>query len=106
MDVYDYSKDHIHYLFHGSRNENIWGLITEGQNLYPKAHITGKMFGYGLYYANRAKKSINYTSLKDSYWANGNSDVGYLAVYKVLYKNTELFLRTCRGIFWQCTYKH
>ena len=87
MDDYDYSKDHIHYLFHGSRNENIWGLITEGQNLYPKAHITGKMFGYGLYYANRAKKSINYTSLKDSYWANGNSDVGYLAVYKVLYKN-------------------
>lgn len=61
--------------------------MSNGLNLNPKAQITGKMFGYGLYFATRAKKSINYTSLNGSYWTNGNSRNGYLAVYKVAYKN-------------------
>lgn len=29
---------------------------------------------------------IKYTSLKGSYWANGTSDTGFIAVYKVAYK--------------------
>lgn len=87
MKKYGYNNHNIHYFYHGSRTENFWGLITEGQKLNPKAHITGKMFGYGLYYASRAKKSINYTSLAGSYWANGHSKRGYLAVYKVLYRD-------------------
>lgn len=73
----------VRMYYHGSRNENIWGILTQGLSLNPKAIITGKMFGYGLYFAPRAKKSINYTSLRGSYWANGSSDVGILAVFKV-----------------------
>lgn len=83
------SNKDIHYFYHGSKNMNYWGLITEGQSLNPKAPITGKMFGYGLYYAPRAKKSINYTSLSGSYWAKGSSDKAYLAVFKVAYKNAK-----------------
>jgi len=81
------SKNDIHYLYHGSKNMNYWNIMVQGQKLNPKAPITGKMFGHGLYYANKAEKSIKYTSLKGSYYAHGTSDIGYLAVFKVVYKN-------------------
>lgn len=75
-----------HFLWHGTRNENVWGISKKGMLLNPKALITGKMFGYGLYFAPRAKKSIGYTSLRGSYWANGNSNKAYMFVMKVAYK--------------------
>lgn len=77
----------IYYLYHGSRNQNYYGLITEGPRLNPNAPITGKMFGQGIYTANQARKSLNYTSLSGSYWAKGTSNQAFLAVYKVCYKN-------------------
>lgn len=49
--------------------------------------MIGAMFGHGLYFAPRAKKSIGYTSLNGSYWSGGTSLTGFLAVYKVAYKN-------------------
>lgn len=91
---YDYcSKNQItdkdiHYLYHGSRNENWWNILIQGLSLRPKKSVvrTGAMFGHGLYFAQRAKKSIGYTSLKGSYWSGGTSLTGFLAVYKVAYK--------------------
>ena len=44
-----------------------------------------KMFGYGLYFAPRARKSIGYTSLSGSYWTRGTSNVGYMALQEVAY---------------------
>ena len=55
-----YTKKDIHCYFHGSKNQNYLGLLSEGPLLNPDAPITGKMFGYGIYLAPRAKKSINY----------------------------------------------
>ena len=89
---YQYLKQHnlnesdIHYYYHGSPNMNYIGLITQGQKLNPKAPIAGKMFGQGLYYAPRAKKSIGYTSICDRWRNKGLSKQGYLAVFKVAYK--------------------
>ena len=83
----DCSSDDIHYLYHGTGNANIWGIMTEGLLINPNAPITGKMFGYGIYFANRAQKSINYTDLSGSYWKGGNSKKAFLFVYKVVYKN-------------------
>ena len=51
--------------------------------------ITGKAFGNGIYFAPRAKKSIGYSSLLGSYWTGGTQHKGYLAVYKVLFKNQK-----------------
>ena len=83
-------KQHdIHYLYHGSKNMNYFGIVTDGLLLNPNAPVTGKMFGYGLYFANRAKKSINYTDLSGSYWAGGHSNTAYLAVFKVVYQNAR-----------------
>ena len=49
------------------------------------AVITGKMFGYGIYYAPKARKSLGYTSLLGSYWARGNSSSGFMALMDVAY---------------------
>lgn len=73
-------------LFHGSRNENWWSIINTGLVLKPtNAVITGKMFGYGIYYAPKARKSLGYTSLSGSYWTRGNSDSGFMALMDVAY---------------------
>ena len=73
-------------LFHGSRNENWWSIINTGLVLKPtNAVITGKMFGYGIYYAPKAQKSLGYTSLSGSYWAKGSSNSGFMALMDVAY---------------------
>ena len=65
-------------LWHGSRNENWRSILRAGLVLRPaNAVITGKMFGYGLYFAQRFQKSLGYTSVG---WGGGN---GFLALYEV-----------------------
>lgn len=81
-----YSNKDIHFLYHGTRNQNVWSIMQTSLSLNPNAPITGKMFGYGLYLAPRAKKSIGYTSLRGSFWVGGSSDTGYLFVMKAAYK--------------------
>jgi len=73
-------------LWHGSRNENWWSIINTGLVLRPtNAIINGKMFGYGIYYAPKARKSMGYTSLHGSYWAGGSKDSGFMALMEVGY---------------------
>lgn len=73
----------VRKFFHGSRTENFYSIIGTGLSLNPNAVQTGKMFGYGLYFAPKAHKSINYCSVRNSYWAGGSDEKGYLAVYDV-----------------------
>jgi poly [ADP-ribose] polymerase len=73
-------------LFHGSRNENWWSIFQQGLVLRPtNAVITGKMFGYGLYFADKAQKSINYSSYSGAArsYTGGSSRNAILAVYEV-----------------------
>ena len=72
-------------LWHGSRNENWWSIINSGLVLRPSAQITGKMFGYGIYFAPKARKSFGYTSYHGSYWAGGNSNSAFMSLYDVAY---------------------
>uniref|UniRef100_UPI00256F5402 WGR domain-containing protein n=1 Tax=Thomasclavelia cocleata TaxID=69824 RepID=UPI00256F5402 len=76
----------IKELWHGSRNENWWSIITNGLVLRPtNAVISGKMFGYGIYFAPKAAKSIGYTSTYGARWTNGGSSSGFLSIYDVIY---------------------
>lgn len=79
------SKNQKTELFwHGSRNENWLSILKSGLVLRPaNAIISGKMFGYGLYFADKFRKSLNYTSLRGSFWAGGTSNSAYLALYDV-----------------------
>lgn len=73
-------------LFHGSKNQNWWNICTSGLLIKPTNVATnGSMFGNGIYLANKASKSIGYTSLRGSYWASGNADKAYLAVFDAAY---------------------
>lgn len=84
--VKDNSIKDIRLLFHGSRSENFWSIMKTGLVLRPtNAVITGKMFGYGVYYAPKCAKSIGYTSLSGSYWAHGGNNTAYMAIFDVAY---------------------
>lgn len=70
--------------WHGSRNQNWWSILGTGLVLRPtNVVITGKMFGYGIYFADKFQKSLGYTSLSGSYWAGGNDNRAYLALFDV-----------------------
>lgn len=71
-------------LWHGSRNENWWNIISLGLLIKPSNAIhTGSMFGPGIYFANKAQKSLGYTSHRGSYWAKGSANEAFLALYNV-----------------------
>lgn len=73
-----------HLYFHGSRNENWLPILQTGLVLRPtNAVITGKMFGYGTYFADKAQKSWGYTSARGSYWARGGQDEAFMALFAV-----------------------
>ena len=87
--VSDNSVKHTSLLFHGSRNENWYSIIKTGLKVNPvNVIITGKMFGNGIYFAPKAKKSLGYSSVKNAKYTNENSNRGYLALYEVA---TEAF---------------
>lgn len=70
--------------FHGSRNENFLNILQTGLMIRPSGAIyTGSMFGDGIYFADKAIKSLGYTSLRGSYWAAGSSNRGYMAIFNV-----------------------
>ncbi len=73
----------IKLFWHGSRNENIFGIIDLGLLIRPAGAIhSGSMFGDGIYMANKFKKSLGYTSFRGSYWANGNDNRAFLFLFE------------------------
>lgn len=75
---------HVRHFFHGSRNQNWLNIISTGLMIRPAGAIhTGSMFGDGIYFADKAQKSIGYTSLRGSHWTGGRDNTGYLAMFAV-----------------------
>jgi len=92
----------IKQFWHGSRNENWWSILESGLLIRPAGAIaTGSMFGNGVYFADRAKKSIGYTSMHGSYWARGGSDTGYLSLYDVHVGNMFEVNRSRSNMNWK-----
>lgn len=72
--------------FHGSRNQNWLSIgLQSGLLIRPSgAIVTGGMFGsQGIYFADKCRKSVGYTSLSGSYWARGNDNKAYLGLFRV-----------------------
>lgn len=110
----DYGIDH---LFHGSRTENFWSIVTNGLLINPDCGVqrTGSMFGNGTYFAPLAQKSLGYTN--GGYWVGGDKNVRFLAIYKVatgkhydIYQGSDFSLnkavlqKKCPGA--HCTWAH
>lgn len=69
-------------LFHGSRSENFFNILQTGLLIRPSGAVYSElMFGDGIYFATKARKSIGYTSLAGSRWASGSNNVAYLALF-------------------------
>ncbi len=83
-DDYDkdlFSKANVIPLFHGTRTQNITGIIKNGFLIRPSGVvITGAMYGNSLYKSSASTKSINYTNISSSYWAKGNDSKAYLFI--------------------------
>lgn len=91
-------KNWTKLLWHGSRNENWLSILHHGMQIRPSGVVlTGTMFGSGAYWADKAAKSIGYTSVTGSYWAKGNDKVGFLALFEV---NTGMELRVKHHESW------
>lgn len=70
--------------WHGSRNENWISILQSGLKIRPSnAILTGAMFGHGIYFADRYRKSANYTSLNGAVWTHGGSRTAFLALMDV-----------------------
>jgi poly [ADP-ribose] polymerase len=78
------SNSKVRLLYHGTRNGNWLSVLRQGLLIRPAGvPVSGSMFGNGIYFANRASKSIGYTSLKGSYWAGGAESRAYLSLFSV-----------------------
>jgi poly [ADP-ribose] polymerase 2/3/4 len=81
------------FYFHGSRNENWFNILQTGLLIRPSGAIhTGSMFGDGIYFADKAQKSIGYSSLRGSYWTKGGDDKAFLALFDVHVGNQKEIL--------------
>lgn len=81
-----YNIKNTKLLFHGSRTENWFSILKTGLKIRPANAVwTGSMFSDGLYFAPKCQKSIGYTSLGGSYWANGNDKTAYMALFDTAY---------------------
>lgn len=65
----------IQEVFHGSANANLLSILKGGLIIPPSSagHVTGRMFGDGLYGANNSTKSLNYSI---GYWGARSSQYG------------------------------
>ena len=82
----DIRKRDAKLLWHGTRNENLFNILKTGLVLRPtNAVLTGSMFGKGLYFSPTFLKSLNYTSVRGSYWAKGIDNSGFLILHAVAY---------------------
>lgn len=87
-----YIKANVLPLFHGTRTQNLPGIIKNGLMIRPAgAIITGGMYGcQALYFSSNSTKSINYTNIKSSYWASGNDDRAYLFLNDCVLGNQKI----------------
>jgi poly [ADP-ribose] polymerase len=79
--------------WHGSRNENWFNIMQTGLLIRPSGAVhTGSMFGDGIYFADKAQKSIGYSSLSGSHWTKGNENRAFLALFDVHVGNQKEIL--------------
>jgi poly [ADP-ribose] polymerase len=89
----------VELLWHGSRNENWFNILGTGLLIRPSGAVhTGSMFGDGIYGANKAQKSIGYTSYSGSYWANGKDKKAYLALFDFHVGKQKVLTSACSSM--------
>jgi len=71
-DKFDASVGNVKELWHGTKASNLLAIFTKGLRIIKKGstHITGRMFGDGLYFSDQSTKALNYAT---NYWSGGGN---------------------------------
>jgi poly [ADP-ribose] polymerase len=70
-----FRKANVWPLWHGTRPQNMVGIISRGLLIRPSGAIhTGSMYGDALYHAENSSKSMNYTGCRGSYWSGDSKN--------------------------------
>lgn len=86
-----YEAANVMPCWHGTRRANMIGISTKGFLIRPAGVIhAGSAYGDGVYFGTNSTKSINYTDVKGSYWAQGNNKTAYLFLCDVALGNTKM----------------
>lgn len=98
LDVYDsslFEQANVLPLFHGTRSQNITGILKQGLLIRPAGVvICGSMYGNAIYKSSSSTKSINYTNIKSSYWAQGSDDRAFLFLSDCALGNQFMAIRS------------
>lgn len=87
-----FTKSNVWPLWHGTRVENMVGIISRGLLIRPSGVVyCGCAFGSGIYFAENSTKSCGYTGCKGAYWSSGVvSDRAYLFLNDVIVGNPHI----------------
>eukprot|EP00347_Sterkiella_histriomuscorum_P010982 403374198 len=81
-------------LWHGTKNQNLIGILQKGMRLKPVGvRETGSIFGDGIYFADQAKKAIDYSSYGEEA-VEGETKKFYLLLCEVALGNLSNFPTT------------
>ena len=91
FDDYGRKLGNIKELYHGSSASNLLSILKVGLKTSPptSAHITGKMFGPGIYASSQSSKALNYAT---SFW--GQSDLGRYFMFLVEFAMGKMYIPT------------
>lgn len=68
----EYGKkiNHVQQLWHGTKASNLLSILKGGLIIPPSSssHVTGRMFGNGVYFSDISTKALNYAT---NYWSKG-----------------------------------
>lgn len=56
-------RSRVELLFHGTAGQNVRHILRTGL-ICPRTPSNGRMFGHGIYFANKCTKSVNYCSVR------------------------------------------
>lgn len=75
-------NDNIWDLWHGTQASNVLSILKGGLVIPPSnaGHVTGRMFGNGLYFSDQSTKALNYAV---GYWGGGRHNRFFMFLAKV-----------------------
>jgi poly [ADP-ribose] polymerase len=90
FDKYGAKLSDIRQLWHGTKASNLLSILKQGLIIPPSqsAHVTGRMYGDGLYFSSISTKALNYAT---NFWGSGgNTDKTFMFLSDVAMGNYYL----------------
>ncbi|MGW8180642.1 MAG: WGR domain-containing protein, partial [bacterium] len=91
-----FTKANVWPLWHGTRPQNMVGIITRGLLIRPSGAVhTGSMFGDAIYSAEASSKAMNYCGCRGAYWSgSSNNDRVFVFLQDVIVGNAHIVQRS------------